>query len=83
MVVHELLEPGRDRRQSAARVDEDRDVALGCEREHGDEPLVLGQELLRARMELDPAGAEVEATRGFLHWPFVEVEPNERNQASV
>ncbi len=61
VVVDELLQPRGDRRQAAAGVDEDRHAALGREREDRDEPLVVREELLRARMELDPAGAEVEA----------------------
>ena len=59
--VDEALEPFRDRRQAATGVDQDRNAALGGEREDGSEPLVVEQELLRARMELDPAGAEIEA----------------------
>ncbi len=41
VVVDELLEPGGDRRQAAAGVDEDRHVPLGREREDGNEPLVV------------------------------------------
>ena len=57
MRVDEPLERRRDRRQAAAGVDEDRDASLGRQREDGREPLVVEQELLGARMELDPAGA--------------------------
>ena len=41
------------------------------------------QELLRARMELDPAGAEVEAATRLLDRPLVEVEPHERDEPAV
>ena len=80
VVVDELLQPRGDRRQAAAGVDEDRDAALGREREHRDEALVVREELLRARMELDPAGAEVEAAPRLLERALVEVEPDERDE---
>ena len=83
MVVDELLEPGGDRRQAASGVNEDRHAALGREREDRHEALVLGNELLRARMELDAAGAEVEAARRLLERPLVEVEPHERDEAAA
>ncbi len=83
MRVDEALEPFRDRRQAAAGVDEDRDAALGREREDGREPLVVEQELLGARMELDPARAEVEAAARLLDRPLVEREPHERDEAAV
>ena len=83
MRVDEALEPRRDRRQAAAGVDEDRDAALGREREDGREPLVVEQELLGARMELDPAGAEVEAAARLLDRPLVEREPHERDEAAL
>ena len=81
--VDETLEPFGDRRQAAAGVDQDRDAALGGEREDGGEPLVVEQELLRARMELDPAGAEVEAAVRLLDRPLVEREPHERDQPAL
>ena len=80
VAVDERGEVVADRRQAAAAVDQDRDVALDGEREDGVEPLVADRELLRARMELDPAGAEVEA-RGSASssGPLVEIEPHERD----
>ena len=59
--LDEALEAGRDRRQPAAGVDEDRYAAFGRECENGREPLVVEEELLGPRMELDAARAEVEA----------------------
>ena len=73
----------RDRRQAAAAVDEDRHAALGRQREDGREPLVVEEELLRARMELDPARAEVEAASRLLDRPLVEREPDERDEPAV
>ena len=81
--VDEALEAGRDRRQAPAGMDEDRDAALGGEREDGCEPLVVEKELLGARVELDAARAEVEAAARLLDRPFVEREPHERDEPSV
>src|SRR4029077_17585083 len=81
--VAETLEFGRDRRQTATGVDEDRDATLRREREDGGKSLVVEQELLRARVQLDPAGAEVEAAARFLDRSLVEREPDERGQPSV
>ena len=52
---------GGDRRQPATAVDQDRHAPLGRDREHRREPLVVEQEALRPRVELDPARAELEA----------------------
>jgi len=73
MRVDHPLEPLRNRWQAAAGVDEDRHAALGREREDGDEPLVLGHELLCTRMELDPTSAEVETALRLLDRSFVQV----------
>ena len=81
--VDEALEPLRDRRQAAAGVDQDRHAALGRQLEHGREPFVVEQELLGAWMELDPAGAEVEAAARLLDRPLVEREPHEGDQAAL
>ena len=70
-----------DRRQAAAAVDQDRHAALGGELEHRRQPLVVQQELLGTRVELDPARAEVEAARGLLDRLLGQVEPHERDQA--
>ena len=83
VLVDEPLELGGDRRQPAPGVDQDRDVPLGGEREHRREPLVVEQELLRPRVQLDPARAEVEAARRLLHRPLVEREPHERDQPAL
>ena len=66
VALDESCEVVADRRQPAAAVNQDRHVALDREREDGVEPLVADRELLGAGMELDPAGAEVEAAPGLL-----------------
>jgi len=76
-------EGSSDRRQAASGVDEDRNAALCREREDGCEPLVVEQELLGARMKLDPAGAEIEAAARLLDRPLVEREPHEWDEAAV
>ena len=57
-----------DRRQPAPSMNQDRDVALGCELEDRREPLVVQQELLCPGMKL-----------GLADRVFCEVEPDERN----
>ena len=66
VAVDERGEMVADRRQPAAAVDQDRDVALDREREDRVEPLVADRELLGPRVQLDPARAEVEAAGRFL-----------------
>ena len=72
-----------DRREAAAAVDQDRDAALGGELEDRREPLVVQEEALRARMELDPAGAEVEAAGRLLDRLLAQVEADEGDEAAV
>ena len=74
---------GGDRRQPAPAVDQDRHAPLGRDREHGREPLVVEQEALRSRMELDPARAELEAPARLLDRALGQVEPDEREQPAV
>ena len=81
--LDEPREPGGDRRQPAAAVDQDRHAPLLGEREHGREPLVGRVEPLRARMELDPARAGVEAALRLLDRRLVQVEPHERDQPAA
>ena len=81
--LDEPREPVGDRRQPAAAVDQDRDAALLCELEHRREPVVGRVEPLRARMQLDPARARVEAALGLLDRRLVQVEPHERDQAAL
>ena len=81
--VDEPEQAVRDRRQPAAAVDEDRHPPLGGEREHRREALVVEEELLRARVELDPAGAEVEAALRLLDRLLVEGEPDEGDHAAA
>ena len=66
VALDEVAEVVCDRREAAAAVDQDRDAALGGEREDGSEPVVVQKERLRTRMELDPARAAVEAALGLL-----------------
>ena len=65
------------------RVDQDRHAPLGGELEHRAEPLVGRVELLRARVELDPSRAGVEAARRLLDRRLVQVEADERDQPAV
>ena len=76
------LEMLGDRRQPAAAVDEDRHRALEREREDRLEPLVVERERLRARVELDPARAEVERAPRLLERARRQVEADERERAS-
>ena len=64
-------------------MDQDRHAPLGGELEHRPEPLVGRAEPLRARMELDPAGAGVEAAPRLLDRRLVEVEADERDEPSL
>ena len=72
-----------DRRQPTAAVDQNRDRALRRQLEDGREPLVVQQEALGTRVELDSARACVEAARCFLDRRLGEVEPDERDQATA
>ena len=81
--VDEACEVVGDRRQAAATVDEDRHAPLGRDREHRCEPLVVEHELLRARMQLDPARAAVETALGFVDRIFGQVEPDVRDHPPV
>ena len=72
-----------DRRQPAAAVDQDRDASLGGEREHRRQPLVVQQEALRPRVQLDPARAEIEAARRLLDRLLAQVEAHERDQPAA
>ena len=83
VAVDEVREVVRDRRQTAAAMDQDRYVAFGGELEHRREPLVGEQELLRPRMELDAARAAVHAACCLLDRFLVHVEANERNEPAV
>ena len=83
ITVDERPQAVGDRRQATAAVDQDRHAPLGGEREHGAEPLVRGGELLCTRVELDPAGTEVEAAAGLLDRRLVEVEAHERDQPAL
>ena len=58
-------------------------MRLGRELEHRREPLVVEQELLRAGVQLDPAGAAVEAAHRLLDRALGQVEPDERDEPAV
>ena len=81
--VHQPRQVVGDRRQAAAPVDQDRHAALGGDRKNGREPLVVQEELLRAGMELDPLGAEVETTVCLLDRLLAEIEPDEGDQPTL
>ena len=81
MAVEKPAEGVGDRRQPSAAVDQDRDAPLGGQREDRLQPRVVGEEALRPGMELDPAGAEVDAAGRLLDRRLVEVEPDERERA--
>ena len=66
VAVDERGEVVADRRQPAAAVDQDRDVPLDRDGEDVVEPRVAEREPLGARMQLDPARAEVEAADRLL-----------------
>ena len=72
-----------DRRQPAPAVDQDRDAPLGGQREHRSEPLVVQQEALGPRVELDPARSAVEGARRLFDRLFAQVEPHERDQPAA
>ena len=82
ITLDERGESGRDRRQPASAVDEDRNAAFRRQREDRREPLVARVEALGPRMELDPARAEVETAHRLLERRLVQVEPHERDQAA-
>ena len=75
--------PVGDRRQTTAAVDQDRHAPLGGKLEDRREPLVVQQELLRPRMQLDAARAGVEAARRLLDRALREVEPDERDEPAL
>ena len=83
VALDELGQAVGDRRQAAAAVDQDRDAAVGRELEHRREPLVVQVELLRARVQLDPACAGVEAASRLGDRLLGQVEPHERHEAPV
>jgi len=68
-----------DRGQAASPVDQDRNVALGSEREDRREPLVVQQELLGPGMQLDSTRAAVEDARRLADRVLREVEADERD----
>jgi hypothetical protein len=83
VAVHQPGQRVRDRRQPAAAVDQDRHLPVGRQLEDRREAIVVEQELLRPRMELDPARAEVEAAHRLLDRPLAEVEPDEGGEPAL
>ena len=81
--IDEPRELAGDRRQPSPAVDQDRHPPLRGEREDRAEALVLEEEALRARVQLDPAGAGIEAPLRLLDRVLAEVEPDERDQPSL
>ena len=72
--MEEGVEASGERGQAPTRVDQDRHVARRRQLEHRREAVVVEQELLRPRMQLDPARPEVEAAGRFVDRPLAEVE---------
>ena len=64
-------------------MDQDRHALLGGKLEDGAQAFVRGRELLRPWMQLDPPGPGVEAAASLLDRCLVQVEPHERDQASL
>ena len=83
VAVDERSELARDRRETAAAVDQDRHPPLGRELEHRRQALVVQEEPLRARVQLDPSRAAIEAAHCFLDRMLREVEPDERDQTAA
>ena len=81
--VDETVQAVGDRRQAAPAVDEDRHAPLRGDREHGREPVVVEQELLRPRVQLDAARAEVEAPLRLSDRILGEVEADEGDHPAV
>ena len=81
--LDEVGEAVGDRRQAAAAVDQDRDPALGRELEDGASRSSFSVELLRPRMQLDPARAGVEAACRLPDRLLVQVEAHERDEPPV
>ena len=69
-----------DRRQAAPAVDEDGHPTLRREREDRVEPIVVQEEALGARMQLDAARSAVEAAHRLLDRLLGEVETNEGDE---
>ena len=81
-----VVEPAEvvgDRRQAAPAVDEDGDAPLGGEREDRLEPLVVQEEALRPRVELDPARPQIEAPCRLLDRLLRQVEPDEGDEEAL
>jgi hypothetical protein len=78
--LDEPVEVISDRRQTSPPVDQDRDAPLGRELEDRRQPLVVEQEPLGARVQLDPPRAEIDAAPCLLDWLLRKVEPRERDQ---
>jgi hypothetical protein len=78
--VHEAHEMVGDRREAATAVNEDRHAPVGGQGEHGCETLVVQEEALRARVQLDAAGAEVETARRLVDRILREIEANEGDE---
>ena len=80
VALDEVAQVVGDRRQAAARVDQDRHAPLGGELEHRVQPGLAEVEGLGAGVELDPARAGVEAALGLGDRRRGHVEPAERHE---
>ena len=83
VVLDEVLEVLRDRRQAAPGMDQDRHAPLGGEPEHRIEPALAEIEFLCPRVQLDPLRPVVEAAGGLGDRIGGQVEPAEGDERAV
>ena len=83
MPVDDPMEVVGDRRQPSPAVDQDRHASLRRQREDRLESLVVQEELLGPRVQLDPPGAEIEAAGRLLDRLLAQVEPHEGDEHPV
>ena len=83
IAVDERGELTGDRRQTAAAMDQDRDVTFRGQSEDRREALVVQEEALRSGVELDPTRAEIEAAGCLLDRLLGQVEADEGDQLAA
>ena len=83
MAVDDPMQVVGNRRQPSPAVDEDRHAPLSRQREDRRESLVVQEELLSPRVQLDPPGAEIEAAGRLRDRLLRQVEPHEGDQHPV
>ena len=83
MAHGEVREPVGERRQSPPGMDQDRDPRVFGEREDGPHLRTVEDEVLRARMQLDPARAGGQAAFALVDRIFGGVQAAERGEPAV